>query len=213
VHLIVSWLAHDIVAILPPSPNGTLYLFGNSSQADKRGTKNPVAQKGRKSQHHPWLFGIRFVLLIAAWDGYGVPVGFRLVLPKRHGGYHNENALFRGIVGEAVPLRWAKVVIVGGDAAYGSKANMRMVQARDLADTAHRWGFVFAIARAWKTVDEKSLNNLVTHVPRLQERQNAKGKAVGRLPLHQQGPLMLLAERHDELGITKPTIAGVHCGR
>jgi hypothetical protein len=42
---------------------------------------------------------------------------------------------------------------------------MRMVQARDKADTAHRWGFVFAIARTWKTVEEQSLKNLVTHVP------------------------------------------------
>ena len=32
--------------------------------ADKRGTKNPVGQKGRISQHHPWFFGLRFVLLI-----------------------------------------------------------------------------------------------------------------------------------------------------
>src|SRR5262245_57749788 len=33
VHLLVSWIAQDL-----------------------RGTKNPVAQKGRKSQHHPWFF-------------------------------------------------------------------------------------------------------------------------------------------------------------
>ena len=42
---------------------------------------------------------------------------------------------------------------------------MAMVQARDKADTARRWGCVFAIARTWKTVEEKSLKNLVTHVP------------------------------------------------
>jgi len=56
-------------------------------------------------------------------------------------------------------------VIVGGDAAYGSKANMDMVKDRDKADTVRRWGFVFAIARTWKTVEEKSLKNLVTHIP------------------------------------------------
>jgi hypothetical protein len=69
------------------------------------------------------------------------------------------------MVGAFVPPSWAKLVIVGGDASYGSKANMAMVQARDKADTARRWGFVFAIARTWKTVEEKSLKNLVTHVP------------------------------------------------
>src|SRR5712691_8926093 len=131
VHLIVSWLAQ--------------YLFGDGSHADKRGTKNPVVQKGRISQHHPWFFGLRFVLLMAAWDDYRLPVGFRLILPKRHAGYRRENALFREMVGAFVPPSWAKLVIVGGDAAYGSKANMAMVKDRDKTDTARRWGFVFAI--------------------------------------------------------------------
>src|SRR5215831_18520004 len=119
----------------------------------------------RVSKHHPWFFGLRFVLLMAAWDSYRLPVGFRLILPKRHAGYRSENALFREMVGEFVPPRWAKLVIVGGDAAYGSKANRRMGQDRDKADGARRWGFVCAIARTWKTVEEKTLKNLVTHVP------------------------------------------------
>ena len=165
VHLLVSWLAQDLMATLPPPSNGVLYLCGDGSHADKRGTKNPVVQKGRISKHHPWFFGLRFVLVMAAWDGYRVPVGFRLILPKRHAHYRSENVLFREMVGEFVPPSWAKLVIVGGDAAYGSKANMDMVKDRDKADTARRWGFVFAIARTWKTVEEKSLKNLVTHVP------------------------------------------------
>jgi hypothetical protein len=165
VHLLVSWLAQDLLTTLPAPANGILYLFGDGSHADKRGTKNPMAQKGRISQHHPWFFGLRFVLLMAAWDGYRIPVGFRLILPKRHVGYRSENALFREMVGAFVPPSWATLVIVGGDAAYGSKANMRMVQDRDKADTARRWGLVFAIARTWKTVEEKSLKHLVTHIP------------------------------------------------
>ena len=165
VHCIVSWLAHDLLMTLPPPTNGIVYLFGDGSHADKRGAKNPVVQKGRISQHHPWFFGLRFVLLMVAWDGYRVPVGFRIILPKRHVGYCSENALFREMVREFVPPSWAKLVIVGGDAAYGSQANMAMVQDRDKADTARRWGFVFAIARTWKTVEEKSIKHLVTHVP------------------------------------------------
>jgi hypothetical protein len=55
--------------------------------------------------------------------------------------------------------------MVGGDAAYGSKANMRRVQDRDKADGARRWGLVLAIARPWKTVEENTRKNLVTHVP------------------------------------------------
>ena len=165
VHLLVSWLAQDLVATLPAPANGILYLFGDGSHADKRGTKNPLGQKGRISQHHPWFFGLRFVLLMAAWDGYRIPVGFRLIVPKRHADYRSENALFREMVGAFVPPSWAKLVIVGGDAAYGSQANMRMVQDRDKADTARRWGFVFAIARTWKTAEDKTIKNLVAHVP------------------------------------------------
>jgi hypothetical protein len=134
VHLLVGWLAQDLVATLPPPPHGILYLFGDGSHADKRGTKNPVAQKGRNSKQQPWFFGLRFVLLMAAWDGYRLPAGFRRILPKRHPGYRSENALFREMVGECVPPKWAKLVIVGGDAAYGSKANMDMVKARNKAD-------------------------------------------------------------------------------
>jgi hypothetical protein len=165
IHLIISWLAHDLMATLPAPANGIVYLFGDGSHADKRGTQNPVAQKGRTSKHHPWFFGLRFVVLMAAWDGYRIPGGVRLILPKRHAGYRSENALFREMVEAFVPPSWAKRVIVGGDAAYGSKANMNMVQERDKADPVRCWGFVFAIARTWKTAEEKTIKNLVTHVP------------------------------------------------
>ena len=40
------------------------------------------------------------------------------------------------------------------------------MQDRDTADTARRWGFVFAITRTWKTVEENTLKHLVTHLPR-----------------------------------------------
>jgi hypothetical protein len=47
--------------------------------------------------------------------------------------------LFRDTVSEFVPPRWATLVIVRGDAAYGSKANMTMVKDRDKADGTGRW--------------------------------------------------------------------------
>jgi hypothetical protein len=34
------------------------------------------------------------VLVMAAWDEYRVPVGFRLIVPKRHADYRRENALW-----------------------------------------------------------------------------------------------------------------------
>ena len=38
VHLLVSWLAQDLMATLPPPAKGVLYLFGDCSHADKRCT-------------------------------------------------------------------------------------------------------------------------------------------------------------------------------
>ncbi len=43
---------------------------------------------------------------------------------------------------------------------------MKMVKDRDQGDDERRWGFVFAIARTWKTADEKMIKTLVTHLPR-----------------------------------------------
>jgi Transposase DDE domain len=42
---------------------------------------------------------------------------------------------------------------------------MDMVKARAKTATARRWGFVFAIARTWKTVEDQSLKHLGTHGP------------------------------------------------
>src|SRR5438093_11352094 len=138
-HLLVSWLVQDLVATLPPPANGILYLFGDGSHADKRGTKNPVAQKGRISQHHPWFFGLRFVLLMAAWDDYRVPVSFRLILHKHHAAYRSESVLFGEMVEAFVPPRWANSLIVDGDDADGSKAHIGIVQDLEKAHAARLW--------------------------------------------------------------------------
>jgi hypothetical protein len=166
IHLLVAWWVEEAFATLLPPKDGTLYLVGDGSVKPKRGTQNPLAQKGRKSEHQPWFFGIRFVLLIATWDVYRLPVAFRLIRRKTDPAYQTENALFREMVREFVPPAWATRVIVEGDAAYGSRDNMQMVMQRDAADPARRWGFVFALARTWKTVEDKAIKDLVTHVPR-----------------------------------------------
>jgi Transposase DDE domain len=166
VHLLVEWWAQEALATLPPPSDGTLYLGGDGSEKPKRGTQNPLAQKGRKSEHQPWFFGIRFALLIVNWDIYRFPVAFRLIRPKSHPAYQTENALFREMVGRFVPPPWAKRVIVVGDAAYGSQDNIKMVMKRDADEPARRWGFVFAMARTGKTVEDKAIKALVTHLPR-----------------------------------------------
>jgi hypothetical protein len=117
VHLLVAWWVQEALNTLPPRKDGTLFLVGDGSEKPKRGTQNPVAQKGRKSEHHPWFFGMRFALLIVNWDVYRFPVALRLIRPKSHPAYQLENALFREMVGRFVPPRWATRVIVEGDAA------------------------------------------------------------------------------------------------
>jgi hypothetical protein len=165
VHLMVSWLAQELVATVPAPRNGWLDLCGDGRHADNRGPKNPGAQKGRISKPDPWFCGLRLVLLMAAWDGDRVPVGFRRILPKRHVGYRSDHGLLRAMGSECVPPSWATLGIVGGDAADGARDNLRMVQDWDKTDTARRGGVVCAIASTWKTADETTLNTLVPHVP------------------------------------------------
>jgi Transposase DDE domain len=165
IHLLVDWWVQETLRTLPPPKDGTLYLVGDGSVKPKRGTKNPLAQTGRKSERQPWFFGIRFALLIVNWDVYRLPVAFRLMRRKTHPAYRTENALFREMVSHFVPPAWATQIIVEGDAAYGSRENIQMVLKRDAEDAARRWGFVFALARTWKTAEGKALKDLVTHMP------------------------------------------------
>jgi hypothetical protein len=166
IHMLGTWWAHAALSTLPPPEDGVITLTGDGSDKPKRGQKNPIAQTGRKSQHDPWFFGIRFALLIVSWDVFRLPVAFRRIRPKRHPQYRTDHALFRDMVSGFTPPVWAKVVIVAGDAAYGSQDNMKLVMQRDADDPDRTWGFVFAIARTWKTVEGKALKDWVMQVPR-----------------------------------------------
>ena len=105
VHLLIEWLAHDVMTQLPPAEDGTIYVIGDGSHKPKRSLHNPIAQKGRHSKHKDWFFGIRFALLIVAWDVYRIPVSFRIILPKMHPEYRKENTLFRDMLKSSSPHR------------------------------------------------------------------------------------------------------------
>lgn len=166
IHVLVEWLANDVIASLPAPENGVLFEIGDSSHVPKRGAKTPTAQKSRKSKYHPWFFGIRFVLLIVAWDVYRIPVAFRIILPKTHPDYRTENALFRDMLQAFTPPAWATWIIVLGDAAYGSKANINLIKQLEKTDCRRHWAFVFAISRTGKTMEDQTVKDLVTHLPR-----------------------------------------------
>jgi hypothetical protein len=87
--------------------------------------------------------------------------------PHSHPAYQPEHALLREMVGRFVAPPGATRVMVEGAAAYGSHENIKMVQQRDAADAARRWGFVCAMARPWKTVEAQAIKDVVTHVPRI----------------------------------------------
>jgi hypothetical protein len=59
-----------------------LYLVVDSTLKGKRSKQNPLAKKGRVNAYAPFTFGLHVVLLIAQWDGYRIPLAFRLVKPK-----------------------------------------------------------------------------------------------------------------------------------
>jgi hypothetical protein len=117
VPLIVSWLAQALGATWPAPAHGLLSRCGAGRHADPRGPKHPVAHKGRHRKQPPWLFGLRFVLLMAAWAGSRLPVRLRRMVPKRHGGYRREKALLRARVTACGPPPGATLLLVGGEAA------------------------------------------------------------------------------------------------
>jgi len=91
---------------------------------------------------------------------------FRIILPKDHPDYQNENTLFREMIYEIIPPEWAQIVIILGDCGYGSKDNMKLIQKLDKnRHKNRRWFFVFSIARTWKRESGKSLKNFVKHLP------------------------------------------------
>ena len=165
--LLGTWGAEEALHTLPPPKDGTLPLVGDGREQPNRGTHNPLAQQGRKREHHPWCFGMRFVLLMANGDGYRLPVALRLIQPTSHPEYPTEKALCRARVESVVPPTWAKRMIVEGAAASGSQEHRPMVLKRDADAPARRWGVVCAMARTGKTVEGKALTDLVTHWPRI----------------------------------------------
>ena len=69
VHLLVAWWVQEARHPWPPPKDGSLSGVGDGRDKPKRGTQNPLAQKGRKSEQHPWFVGIRFARLMVHWDG------------------------------------------------------------------------------------------------------------------------------------------------
>jgi hypothetical protein len=139
-------------------------LVVDSTLKGKRSKQNPLAKKGRLNEYAPFTFGLHVVILIAQWEGYRIPLAFRLVKAKGCPGYQSENALFREMLGAVILPAWGKQVVVIADAAYPSRTNLQARQARG-------WYFVIAFPRTWKLANGQFLRDIVTHWPRPHYRQ------------------------------------------
>ena len=81
--ILLWWFAEEAIKSFPPPEDKVVYVVADGSKKDKRGKKNPAAQKGRTSQHEAYFFGIRFVVLMVQWDVYRIPVDFCIPFAQR----------------------------------------------------------------------------------------------------------------------------------
>jgi hypothetical protein len=153
------WFAGQALQAFPPPEDGILYWVGDRTLKGKRGRTHPVAQKTRLSQHHPYVFGFRIVLLMVPWDVYRIPVDFALVRRTADPTYQPENARFRQMLQEFRRPAWCQEVVVTADAAYASRAHLALIQELGYSD-------VVALPRTWKFANGKALKALVPHLPR-----------------------------------------------
>ena len=87
IHTLVTWLSDAVIANYPPPKDGVIRLTVDGSHKTKCEKKSSIVQKSKTSHNKPYFWGIRFVVLILAWDVYRIPVAFKIVLPKTHPNY------------------------------------------------------------------------------------------------------------------------------
>jgi len=160
----------QVLPWLPPPSDGVLYLLVDGTLKEKRGHKHPLSRKARTSTYAAYTFGFEMVLLVASWDHYRIPVALRVVDPKIKG---HQNILCRQMLQEFVPPRWARQVIVVGDAGFAANKTFKVIQEKG-------YYYVFALARTRKFADGKHLSDLVTHLPKSRYRRVASYKPDGR---------------------------------
>lgn len=153
---IVTDMAQQTLLMLPPPVDGVLYLIGDSTLKGKRGKKHPLGFTTRINEYKDYTFGFSVVLMVASWGRYRIPVAVSVVSPKRKG---HANILFRNMLREFEPPKWAKKVIVLGDAGFAAKTTFRLIARKG-------YDYVFAVARTRKFENGKHLSDLVRHLPK-----------------------------------------------
>lgn len=167
---LLTEMVGQVLPILPPPADGTLYLIGDSTKKGKRGEQHPLGRKLKTNDYAAYSFGFEMVLLIASWGKYRLPVALAPVDPQIKG---HQNILFRQMLNDFVPPSWACTIIVEADAGFAANKTFHLIAAKG-------YFYVFAIARTRKFEDGKYVSDLVAHLPRQHYRRVASYKPDGR---------------------------------
>ena len=93
------------------------------------------------------------------WGNYRIPVDFEIVRRKDHPYDRSNNALFRQKLVRFRRPNCAEMVVIVGDAAFTSKANIKLFSHLG-------YFFVIAFARTWHFENRQTLKNLGAHSPK-----------------------------------------------
>jgi hypothetical protein len=171
--VLLWWFADQVIATLPPPVDGVCSVVVDSTLKDQTGQKHPLAKTGRLNAYAPDIFGLHLVVVMLHWGHDRIPIDFEIVRRKDDSRYRSENRLFRWmLVRFRRPLR-AEMVVVVADAAFASKAHLRLIQQRG-------YTFVMALARIWCFAHGQTLKDLVIHLPKKRDRR-------GWVPLDEPG--------------------------
>lgn len=167
---LIEGFSTDLLRMLPAPADGRLHLIGDKCLKDKRGKLHPFGHQTKSSKYAKAEFGFEFVLMIASWEKFRVPVGLRLIDPDIKG---HQNILFREMVAEFKLPAWVKQLVVEADAGFAANETFKMLDEK-------RYFYVFAVARTRKFEDGKYLSDFVKHLPRKVYRRVKSVKADGR---------------------------------
>jgi len=160
----------QVVLWLPPACDGVLYLIGDTTLKGKRGKKHPLGRKLRMNDYSGYTFGFEMVILIVCCGTYRIPVAIGLINPKIKG---HQNILFRQMIRDFVPPKWAKQVVVVADAGFGANKTFRLIEHKG-------YKYVFAVSRTRKFANGKHVADLARHLPRSCYHRVASYKPDGR---------------------------------
>ena len=160
---LIERLAGAVLALLPPPPDGTLYLIADTTLIGRTGKKQPLAHYTRLNEFERFTFAHTLLLIVAHWGRLRIPVGAVVLDPKRKG---QQNIQLRQFLHAFQPPAWCRSVIVLTDAGFASKANLRVIQDRG-------WHYVVCLPRSWKLADGTHLRDLARHLPKSRYRRVA----------------------------------------